>query len=104
MIWIFPALPDNTLSGIELKTSDWQAKRDHLTQMIAAGARYTEVRQQYKNILILGILLGLNKANLYKINHYLSSIINKLKLFWQEIMLDSFAKYLKGKILLTALI
>ena len=55
-------------------------------------------------MLILGILPGPNEANLHKINHYLSSIVDELKLLWQGIMLDSTAEYSEGKKIRTALI
>ena len=39
-----------------------------------------EIHFKHENMLILGILPGLNKANLHKINYYLSSIVDELKL------------------------
>lgn len=46
------ALSAPHLRGVELKTGDWQAKRDQLEELIAAGARYTDIRQQFNDILI----------------------------------------------------
>jgi hypothetical protein len=63
-----------------------------------------EIRFKRENMLILGILPGPNEANLHKINHYLSPIVDELKLLWQGIMLDSTAEYLEGKKIRAALI
>lgn len=46
------ALSAPHLRGVEIKSSDWQAKRDQLTQLIAAGARYAEIRKNFEGILI----------------------------------------------------
>jgi hypothetical protein len=63
-----------------------------------------EIRFKRENMLILGILPGPNEANLHKINHYLSPIVDELKLLWQGIMLDSTAEYSEGKKIRAALI
>jgi len=55
-------------------------------------------------MLILGILPGPNEANLHKINHYLSPIVDELILLWQGTKLDSTAECLEGKIIRAALI
>ena len=55
-------------------------------------------------MFILGILPDPNEASLHKINHYLSPIVDELKLLWQGIMLDSTAENEEGKIIRAALI
>jgi len=51
-----------------------------------------EIRFKRENILILGILPGPNEANLHKINHYLSPIVDELISLWQGTKLDSTAE------------
>ena len=46
------ALSAPHLRGVELRTSDWQAKRDHISKLIAAGARHTEIRNEFASVLI----------------------------------------------------
>lgn len=40
------------LKGIELRTNEWQAKRDELTGLITAGRKYARLHEQYDSILI----------------------------------------------------
>lgn len=40
------------IKGIELRTNEWQAKRDELTDLITAGRKYAHLHAQYDSILI----------------------------------------------------
>ena len=63
-----------------------------------------EIRFKRENMLILDILPSPNKANLHKINHYLSLIVDELISLWQGTKLDSIVECSEGKIIHTVLI
>ena len=69
---------------------------------IANLPRDIQFKREY--MLILGIILGSSKPSLYKINHYLSPIVNDLNLLWTGITLNSTAEYSDGKTIRIALI
>ena len=54
-------------------------------------------------MLVLSILLRSNKVSLYKINYYLSPIIDELDLLWHSIILNSTTECLDRKRIRTAL-
>ena len=46
------ALDAPHLTGIRLRSGDWQARRDDLKRLIAAGRRITELRAKFEGLLI----------------------------------------------------
>ena len=63
-----------------------------------------EIHFKCENMLINGILPGLNEPSLHKINHYLNPIVNDLDSFWHGITLNLTAECPEGKPIWTALI
>src|SRR5947208_14487606 len=56
-----------------------------------------EVRFKKENKLILALLPVPNEVKLYKINHYITLIVDELLEFWSGVNLPSSKDYLEGK-------
>ncbi|PKC02388.1 hypothetical protein RhiirA5_425308 [Rhizophagus irregularis] len=56
-----------------------------------------DIRFKRKNMLYLGLLLGMEEVKLHKINHYLSPIVDKLLEFWNSVDLPSTDLHSTGK-------
>ena len=63
-----------------------------------------DIRFKKENLLILGILPGLNEVSLHKINHYLAPIVDELEMFWSGINLNKTYNCPTGKEIRAALI
>src|SRR5581483_10175099 len=48
-------------------------------------------------MLILVLLLGPNEVKLYRINHYLASLVDKLLKFWNSVNLPATNNYSTGR-------
>src|SRR2546429_7699240 len=64
--------------------------------MYSTGAIYAaicnlprDIRFRHENLLLLGLLPGLNEVSLHKINHYLAPIVNELQSLWNGITLHT---------------
>ena len=55
-------------------------------------------------MLVLGILPGLDKVSLHKINHYLSPVVDELEFLWCSITLTSTAEFSEGRMICAVLI
>ena len=47
-----------------------------------------DIRFKRENLLILGVLSGLNEVSLHRINHYLAPIVDDLKSLWSSVTLN----------------
>ncbi|GET64913.1 uncharacterized protein LOC114460739 [Rhizophagus irregularis DAOM 181602=DAOM 197198] len=56
------------------------------------------IRFKRENLLVLGLLPGLNEVSLHKINHYIAPIVNELELLWSGITLNRTFECQNGKI------
>ena len=72
---------------------DWFQPFDGITH--STGVLYAaicnlprNIRFKQENLIILGILPGLNEVSLHKINHYLAPIVNELKALWNGVTLN----------------
>ncbi|GBC19806.2 hypothetical protein GLOIN_2v1786147 [Rhizophagus irregularis DAOM 181602=DAOM 197198] len=63
-----------------------------------------DIRFKRENLLVLGLLPGLNKVSLHKINHYIAPIVNELELLWSGITLNRTFECQNGKNIRAALV
>ncbi|KAF0431153.1 transposase domain-containing protein [Gigaspora margarita] len=63
-----------------------------------------DIQFKHENMLVLGILPGLNKVSLYKINHYFSLVVDELEALWHGMTLNSIAEFSERRMICAALI
>ncbi|CAB4428199.1 unnamed protein product [Rhizophagus irregularis] len=63
-----------------------------------------DIRFKRENLLVLGLLPGLNEVSLHKINHYIAPIVNELELLWSGITLNRTFECQNGKNIRAALV